>query len=846
MLALILTLFFAVMVALGAIVGLIRGVKKATVRLITLVVAVILTFIFAGPITHLVAQNVRIEGQTLGEMILASAQEMEMVGDILAAAPLLREAILATPAFVLSIVVFPVVFILVSFVSWIVFLIVHWPLRRLIFREGKDGEGSPSFGARIGMRFAGLGVGIVTGALIFGVLVSPLLGLFSVLPDKNEMAQTMDTVVEQGYLSATDADTVMELYEVTDSPLVNGYSVVAAAAGRSYINSVSKIEADGQTTYLADEFDTLLAVVRTAMEGGLVDALLASDDQQALYQVLADEAFMDALMQDMFQSKLLRSAVPEVMAIAMENAAVSMNVPADKNAVYDNMMGGVALAVQNASIDYAGIKAYEDAYGTSYRLYRSASTRAATNELMTREEYEAEVQKLEALVDVIALIIDAAVSGDNGQFADQVALCIVDQISTQVSENGQDALASFDAESVQAAIANISSVDVQTDAGDAEQLLQQLTDKEKFETDMATVETIKESIRASVKDAMADDNKAMETASTLATIVSDFTAAFSSAANAEGGVDITKLDYDRIANAVTALQHSPLKGVGSSVLDLVASGDLGSNSTVGALMAAVKEGYENGEDIGGAIKTVGALVQLGAALGSDEETKPESGGAVSGETGSEVGGESGGTTGGESDSTTGSEVGGATGGESGGAASGESGGQSSQKQEAVVESLISLINNLNEFTIGLLPSVLSTDTFVSMGVPAEYADATYSVVETLLKELMKLQGAEDYTAEVNSIVSLYNLATTGVEQFTEDDIASLVGYAVESDAIFNTLVSISVSNPFGIRIEDEAVQLNIAEAIENYYAQSGKTQRERDICNAVATLLGVDGKVMLG
>jgi hypothetical protein len=146
------------------------------------------------------------------------------------------------------------------------------------------------------MRFAGLGVGIVTGALIFGVLVSPLLGLFSVLPDKNEMAQTMDAVVEQGYLSATDADTVMELYEVTDSPLVNGYSVVAAAAGRSYINSVSKIEADGQTTYLADEFDTLLAVVRTAMEGGLVDALLASDDQQALYQVLADEAFMDALM----------------------------------------------------------------------------------------------------------------------------------------------------------------------------------------------------------------------------------------------------------------------------------------------------------------------------------------------------------------------------------------------------------------------------------------------------------------------------------------------------------------------------------------------------------------------
>ena len=132
-----------------------------------------------------------------------------------------------------------------------------------------------------------------------------------------------------------------------------------------------------------------------------------------------------------------------------------------------------------------------------------------------------------------------------------------------------------------------------------------------------------------------------------------------------------------------------------------------------------------------------------------------------------------------------------------------------------------------------------------MGVPAELADATYNVVETLLTELMHLQGADDYTSEVNAILHLYDLATTGMENFTEEDIPSLVQYASESDAIYNTIISISVSNPFGIEITDEADRAAVADAIEALYAESGKTQRERSLYNAVATLLGVEQEVSL-
>lgn len=791
-----LLILFAVIVAISALVGLARGLSKAVIRILTLALAVVLTFVIAGPVTTLIAQSIQLEGMSLGEMILEAVRSIEMVGVILDSTPLMQEAILVAPAFVLSIVVFPLVFMVLSFVSWIVFLAINKPLRKWIFGETSRREDAEKFsaGVRAGKRFAGLGVGIVTGVLIFGVIMTPVLGLFSILPSQSAMDRTLNAMVEQNYLTAVDAETVLDAYAVTDSPLVNFYGKIGVtSAGRAYINSVSKIEADGQRVYLADEFNSLLAIVQTAVEGGLLDALAASEDQNALYALLEDKPFMDQLMQDMFQSKLLCAAVPEVMAIAMESVAASMNVPANKEAVYNNMMDDVALAVKNAEIDYAGIKAYEEANATVYRLVRTAAAERTNTaaDIMTQEAYEAEIQKLAELTQVISSILNKAVSGDNAAFMDSIANHIVNEVKTQAVENGQNTLENFNAASVQTVISNVNVADIDAGEGDAGKLLEQLTDQEKFETDVTTVETIKESVRESVKSALADESKAAETAGTLSTVVSDFAGVVSAATGENGELDVAKLDFDKVASAVTSLQNSTLKDVGSSVLDVVASGDLGDNSLVRDVLGAVKEGYDNGEDIGGAIGTAGALINLGSAMSGN----------------------------------------------------GDAG---TANQEAMVSSLTSLINNLNDYTIGLLPSILSEDTVTSLGVPAEYFNATYSVIETLLKELMKLKGAADYESEVNAILSLYNLATTGVEKFADTDVADLVGYALRSDAIYNTLISVSTSNPFGIQIQDEATRANLVTAIEDNYAQSGQTQRERDIYNAVATLLGLDAEVNLG
>ena len=87
MASLILTALFAVTVLISAIYGLIRGLNKSVIRLITIVVAAALTFLVAGPITTAIVENITIEGQTLGEMILGGVNQMDMVGPMLETMP---------------------------------------------------------------------------------------------------------------------------------------------------------------------------------------------------------------------------------------------------------------------------------------------------------------------------------------------------------------------------------------------------------------------------------------------------------------------------------------------------------------------------------------------------------------------------------------------------------------------------------------------------------------------------------------------------------------------------------------------------------------------------------------
>lgn len=786
---LVLICLFAVTVLISAIIGLVRGLNKSVVRIMILAVAAALTFLVAGPITKLVAGSVTVEGLTLGELLLNQLEGEGTLGAILESVPVMRDVVMVLPAFAISLVVFPLVFLLLRFISWIVFLFVQKPLRKLIFKDNcnKEEEAAKPTRVRVGKRFAGMGVGIVAGVLIFGMLFNPLMGIFSSLPSSDSVSGAMQALASTDALSEADAEIIQEFYTMTDCGLVKFYSAVGAAAtGRAYINSVSTVTVEGQTIRLMDEIRAFMAVLQSLADSDMLGTLMDAKNPAALYANLADKAFVESLMQDAFRSRLLAAVIPELMVSAMEGVAESMNVPANKDEVYDNMMDAVAMAVRNTDVDFEAIHAYEQAHNMPANFARSGAARTGGEDVVTEEEYEAQIQKLAELAATIADILNRSLSGDSAAFSDSVADQIVNDVKNQASENGQSAVDGYDANALQDTLSGMDAANIDAGDGDAAALLEQLTDKEKFETDMATVDTIKAAISGSIREALSDESKSAETASTLASVISDLSGAIASATGSDGEVDITKMDFNKIASAITTLQNSPLKEAGSSILDIVISGDLGSNSMVGGLMSAVKEGYDKGEDVGGTIGTAGALISLGAAMGNEDE----------------------------------------------------------EGQQAMVESLTDLINNLNDYTITLLPDILNAEALGAMGIPSQYAETAYNLVETLLRELMKVKGEADYQNEANAVLSLYNLATAGVDKFTPDNIGDLAGYAMASDAIYNTLMSVP-SNPFGIEVGDDAKAM-LAGTIESEFAQSGKSAKEREIYLAIASLLGVDKAVNLG
>ena len=781
--SIVLLSLFLFFVVIGAVYGLVRGMNKSLIRFITFLLAVVLTFFVSGFVTDLLAEKIVIEGQTLGQMLLETITANEIAAGIFAASPLLQEAVLTVPAFAIGIVVFPVVFILLSFLTWIVFLCIQRPLRKLIFKESfkkdKTEEEKKSLGVRAGKRFAGMGIGVVTGVLVFGMLFTPLFAVINLLPENSALNEAIDTLVEQQVLDAATAETIKQELTARDHFVLKTYDAIGmSGAGRLYLSSVSKFEYGSHRTNIPDELDPLFSAAQVLVDGGLLKAILNSNNPNAIFTVLANKAVVDELIGEMFKSKLLCSAVPEVLAIAMESLAITLKVPANKAVVYDNMMEDIADVVKNADIDYAAIKAYEEAHPEDVVDFAPLEEGEAPV-IMTKEEYEAEKQKLTDLTLKISKIINIAVSGSD----ETVASDLAGKIVKNVTKNGVN-VEEFNVDHVKVAISAISTDSVE---GNAANVLAQLNDPEKFETNVATVETITASIRATVTDAMADSTKAQETATALSGAVSSFAGAIENAIDENGVVNVVDLDFGKIAEGVTGLQNSTLKDVGSSVLELVAAGDLG-NDMVGDVIGAIKDSYDSGDNISGAINSAGALIQIGTSMGS---------------------------------------------------------GNGEESKENIANSFADLVHHLDDVTMKLLPNIVTSDLLVSLGADPAYTDLVYDVVETLLYQLMDLKGAEDYDNEVDAVLEIYDLAMRGVNNFVEEDIQTLIDSAMKSDAIYGTVIELGGRNEVLFEIEHEQDREFMIDGIERYFDESDKTEKERNLFMAFATAIGVADDVNL-
>lgn len=331
-----LTILFVLAIVIGAVFGLVRGLRKSTVRLMFLVPAALISFLVAKPLAVLLDG-----GLPLGELLTDSLKSSQMF----AQSALLQDAAETLPVFLLAVVTLPVVFLLLEFITWIVFLFVGKKLVTLIFKDGTALE-----------RPGGAGVGVVSGVLCFAVTMAPFLALLDTLPAQETVDRAMDAMVEQQELSREDAEMIVDAYSATDSFVVKLFG----GLGRPYLRSASKFTSDGESVYLSDELNTIMAAMETALEGGLPEVIATEGDTAALLTLLDDEEFVNALLSDLLRSRIICSALRSVAASYVQELALDMNVPADKAGtiaatVRDAL--GTALANETVALETASVLA---------------------------------------------------------------------------------------------------------------------------------------------------------------------------------------------------------------------------------------------------------------------------------------------------------------------------------------------------------------------------------------------------------------------------------------------------------------------------------------------------------
>ena len=134
--------------------------------------------------------------------------------------------------------------------------------------------------------------------------------------------------------------------------------------------------------------------------------------------------------------------------------------------------------------------------------------------------------------------------------------------------------------------------------------------------------------------------------------------------------------------------------------------------------------------------------------------------------------------------------------------------------------------------------ILSAEFLIAVGVSEQYAEDVYVAIKTCVDEMLALREADAaaYNAEIDALVNMVT-ALQGKELNDKELVKELTDFAKDSEVIYNVITKISDSIVIEIA---EADRESIARGIEEYYAESGKTEKERTIFMSVAKMFGVE------
>ena len=317
----------AIVFAIRMIYGYRKGMAKAIMSFVCVLLAALLTFLLASPLSNLVSNinisgfGLEVDGRQVSTAEEAAVYAVEGLGgeNGLGKALMQNESIAAgvkkAPSLAASIIIGPLFFLLAYLVLRLITVFAGDALLRLITRRPEQKPNSTS-------KYVGLGVGFVSAFVFCGVLFMTVLGVVSITKD-----------------SAADVPVLGEIAtDFGDSAVAKVYSAFGFdSLGKSYMNAASSYETEGEngkTVYLADELSSAVKIYSELNSRGVFENK-GGENSSGAGKILADPELVYSVTDAIKGSDLLKEALPTAAKYMMtgpsENGAESSAVSKIEN-----------------------------------------------------------------------------------------------------------------------------------------------------------------------------------------------------------------------------------------------------------------------------------------------------------------------------------------------------------------------------------------------------------------------------------------------------------------------------------------------------------------------------------
>ena len=318
----ILLIVAGVLIGFGALLGLLRGFKRAFIRFLTVAVA------FFGSLfacRFFLTNTEKVLNYNWMQKLLALLK-ITFLDQLKEQVPDAYELLIGLPVAILSPIVFTALFIIAAFVLEIVSMIIGF-----------------FAGPKRGFRLLGGVIGAVQGAVVTVALMVPLCGL---LTNAVSAIDTIEAEKDDRY-NAPAVDQLAEYKEqmlsITDAPI---YQLVDKYAGTPICNSLMRYEVDGKEVNIKDETDNVACLYAHSFPLIGTDIKAYTQDQIGA---------MNDLVADIDKSELfprLIAAVLNAAGNAWENGDTFLSIPAPNvSEEFDGVMTKLYAVLKASSAD---------------------------------------------------------------------------------------------------------------------------------------------------------------------------------------------------------------------------------------------------------------------------------------------------------------------------------------------------------------------------------------------------------------------------------------------------------------------------------------------------------------